>query len=237
VYNIKTDNIIAFQYHYKSKPAETFDTKVIRIRSSRILVIFVIISLTIFFFDDTIAQQAPQDQIQPSATLGISNRSLDSVANTANLNQDNEVMMGSFGDDRITGSNGSDIIIGLLGSDTLRGRGGDDKLQGNEDVDRLYGEIGNDLLQGGMASDQLYGGEGEDILAGGIGDDFLIGEQGNDKLYGGVDDDILQGSEGADYFDCGDGVDIVIDFNIEEGDDNAGNCEEITSNDNTNDNP
>jgi Ca2+-binding RTX toxin-like protein len=208
----------------------------IRITSCRAIIMLLVFSLMIFFFGDTLAQ-VQQEQIQPLATSGISNRSLESAANTATLNQDNEVMMGSFGDDRITGSNGSDIIIGLLGSDTLRGRGGDDKLQGNEDVDRLYGEIGNDLLQGGMASDQLYGGEGDDILAGGIGDDFLIGEQGNDKLYGGLDDDILQGAEGADYFDCGDGVDIVIDFNIEEGDDNAGNCEEITSGNDTNPNP
>ncbi|MGI8833671.1 MAG: calcium-binding protein [Nitrososphaeraceae archaeon] len=192
-----------------------------------ILAILMVICLTIFFFDVTLAQQEQQEQIPLTKQV---NRSFESSTNTANLNQDNEVVLGSFGDDRITGTNGSDIIIGLLGSDTLRGRGGDDKLQGNEDVDRLYGEIGNDLLQGGMASDQLYGGEGDDILAGGIGDDFLIGEQGNDKLYGGADDDILQGAEGADYFDCGDGVDIVIDFNIGEGDDNAGNCEEITSN-------
>ena len=56
-------------------------------------------------------------------------------------------------------------------------------------------------------------------------------------MYGGVDDDIFQGSEGADYFDCGDGVVIVIDFNIEEGDDNAWNYEEITSSDNSINNP
>jgi hypothetical protein len=32
---------------------------------------------------------------------------------------------------------------------------------------------------------------------------------------------------GADYFDCGEGIDVVVDFNISENDDNAGNCEEI----------
>jgi len=102
------------------------------------------------------------------------------------------VTVGSFGDDRITGSNRSDIMIGLLGSDTIRGGGGDDKIQGNEDIDKLYGEDGNDLLQGGAATDQLYGGPGNDILSGGMGDNFLVGEQGNDKLYGGSeDDDIL----------------------------------------------
>ena len=39
----------------------------------------------------------------------------------------------------------------------------------------------------------------------------------------------LYGGQGADYFDCGEGVDVVIDFNLEEGDDNAGNCEEIST--------
>jgi hypothetical protein len=35
------------------------------------------------------------------------------------------------------------------------------------------------------------------------------------------------GSSGADYFDCGEGTDVVIDFNISEKDDNAGGYEEI----------
>lgn len=32
---------------------------------------------------------------------------------------------------------------------------------------------------------------------------------------------------GADYFDCGEGIDTIVDFDGENGDDNAGNCEEI----------
>ncbi|MGA8564358.1 MAG: hypothetical protein WB587_06355, partial [Nitrososphaeraceae archaeon] len=49
-------------------------------------------------------------------------------------------------------------------------------------------------------------------------------------LYGGDGDDVLQGGPGADYFDCGDGIDIVIDSNVSEGDDSAGNCEELLNN-------
>lgn len=147
-------------------------------------------------------------------------------ASTTSLAQ-NRVTVGSFGDDRITGSNESEVMIGLLGADTIRGDGGDDNIQGNEDLDKLYGEDGNDLLQGGAATDQVYGGQGDDIVSGGTGDNFLVGDQGDDKQYGGSEDDILQGGPGADYFDCGEGIDIIIDFSIEEGDDNAGNCEEI----------
>jgi RTX calcium-binding nonapeptide repeat (4 copies) len=175
-----------------------------------------------------IAQGQEELSQQPSTSGGglSINRSSDSSSNGP-LSQD-LVIPGSFGDDRIEGSNASDIIIGLLGSDTLRGGNGDDKIQGNEDLDKLYGGNGGDLLQGGAATDQLYGGQGDDILAGGISDDYLIGENGNDKLYGGVEDDILQGGPGADYFDCGDGIDIIIDFELEQADDNAGNCEEIS---------
>jgi Ca2+-binding RTX toxin-like protein len=161
-------------------------------------------------------------------SVASSNTTPSNTSNTAGPIQD-RVSIGSFGDDRIVGSNETDIIIGLLGADTVRGGSGDDNIQGNEDLDKLYGEDGNDLVQGGAATDQLYGGEGDDILSGGMGDNFLVGEQGNDKLYGGTEDDILHGGQGADYFDCGDGIDIIIDFNIEESDDNAGNCEEISN--------
>ena len=134
---------------------------------------------------------------------------------------------GSFGDDRLTGTSDIDIMIGFLGADTIHGLAGDDAIQGDEEPDKLYGDAGNDLLQGGIGSDQLYGAEGDDILAGGLDDDFLAGEIGNDKLYGDVGDDILIGGPDADYFDCGDGIDVIMDFNLTQGDDRAGNCEEI----------
>jgi len=35
------------------------------------------------------------------------------------------------------------------------------------------------------------------------------------------------GSNGADYFDCGEGTEAVIDFNITVNDENADNCEVI----------
>ena len=37
----------------------------------------------------------------------------------------------------------------------------------------------------------------------------------------------LIGGPDADYFDCGDGIDVIMDFNLTQGDDRAGNCEEI----------
>ena len=136
-------------------------------------------------------------------------------------------VVGSFGDDRITGTQQTDIIIGFSGSDTISGMNGSDIIQGNEGQDKLYGEAGDDILQGGIGSDQFYGGIGNDIVAGGGDDDFIVGEIGNDKLYGDLGDDVLVGGPGADYFDCGEGVDVVADFNIQQNDDRAGNCEEL----------
>src|SRR5215203_298185 len=128
------------------------------------------------------------------------------------------LMIGSFGNDRISGSANEDIILALSGSDTVHGLAGNDKIQGNEETDQLYGDNGNVIVQGGS---------GSDILAGGTDDDYLIGGLGNDKIYGDTGDDILSGQEGADYFDCGEGVDVIVDFSLSELDDNAGNCEEI----------
>ena len=87
-------------------------------------------------------------------SVASSNTTTSNTSNTAGPIQD-RVTIGSFGDDRITGSNETDIIIGLLGADTIRGGSGDDNIQGNEDLDKLYGENGNDLLQGGAATESV----------------------------------------------------------------------------------
>lgn len=138
--------------------------------------------------------------------------------------------LGSSGEDLLSGTAGNDLILGLQGADTIRGNGGSDVIQGDEDPDKLYGGEGNDIIQGGQGSDLIYGENGNDILSGGLDDDMLSGGNGNDKIYGGEGDDVLQGGPGADFFDCGDGIDIVIDSNVSEGDDSAGNCEELLNN-------
>jgi Ca2+-binding RTX toxin-like protein len=51
-----------------------------------------------------------------------------------------------------------------------------------------------------------------DSLFGGFDDDLLVGDPGNDYLFGVVGNDILIGGLGANYFDCGDGIDEVVDF-------------------------
>ncbi len=119
---------------------------------------------------------------------------------------------GSNADDRLRGTAEDDRIWGRKGDDRIVGKSGDDRLKGGNDDDDLRGKAGADVLKGGDDDDTLKGGDGEDLLKGGDGDDVLRGGKGGDRLHGG---------RGADEFVYGsirDGVDRIIDFSLDEGD-------------------
>ena len=59
----------------------------------------------------------------------------------------------------------------------------------------------------------------------GIDDDLIAGRAGDDRLFGAEGNDVLEGDKGGDYFNCGDGIDIVLDFNPAEGDIITIDCE------------
>jgi Ca2+-binding RTX toxin-like protein len=61
------------------------------------------------------------------------------------------------------------------------------------------------------------------LLQAGFGTDLLVGGRGTNELYAGPDDDILIGGPDVNYFDCGDGNDVIIDFNPARGDTQADN--------------
>ncbi len=58
------------------------------------------------------------------------------------------------------------MLVGTAGNDTVSGLDGQDKLSG---------VAGNDSLNGGNGDDSLIGGTGNDNLIGGIGNDILTG--------------------------------------------------------------
>src|SRR6266567_3395394 len=62
-------------------------------------------------------------------------------------------IIGSEGDDRIQGGNGSNLIIGLAGNDIIHGGTGDSIIIGGPGNDKLYGGAGNDVLVGGAGAD------------------------------------------------------------------------------------
>lgn len=76
-------------------------------------------------------------------------------------------LVGSAGDDWLSGREGADRLLGMAGIDVLHGASGDDYLAGDE---------GNDYLIGGPGNDVLVGGAGEDIYVVGRGD-------GSDSIY------------------------------------------------------
>jgi len=125
---------------------------------------------------DTVDYSALSASNQITVTLngsGISTVTINS--DTADKIQDIENVMGTKGDDTITGdgsvnilegNEGKDTLLGKAGEDTLRGGDNDDILKGGDDVDYLYGDDGDDTLDGGEGIDYLDGGTHTD----GIGD-------------------------------------------------------------------
>lgn len=137
---------------------------------------------------------------------------------------DDDLVIGTSGNDELEGDGGNDCLVGLGGDDILEGNQGYDRLEGGEGNDQLYGESGNiivvdgeadilwagpgnDTLKGGPGDDWMFGEEGDDELDGDVGSDALDGGDGNDALYGNEGDDRLRGSAGDDRIDCGWGED------------------------------
>jgi predicted extracellular nuclease len=89
---------------------------------------------------------------------------------------------------------------------TVVGTPGDDVLTGTEGVDVVVGLGGDDVLTGGNSDDVLCGGAGDDVLTGDNGDDVLLGGFGADRLRGGNGDDVLVGGPGIDALDPGRGA-------------------------------
>lgn len=89
----------------------------------------------------------------------------------------------------IVGTPGDDELSGGREPDTFLGLAGDDEFQGS---------LAGDRACGGPGADHLIGGPGEDVLAGQDGDDLLEGEDGDDRLLGGPGVDRCIGGPGRD---------------------------------------
>ncbi|HEY6281120.1 MAG TPA: calcium-binding protein [Burkholderiales bacterium] len=130
------------------------------------------------------------------------------------------ILIGSNGNDILTGGAWNDVLLGGKGKDTLYGGAGDDLLNGGTGNDVMNGDEGNDILEGGNGKDTLNdefgnnllnGGKGNDSLTGGSGNEFFIGGKGNDSITTGLGQDIIA-------FNRGDGHDTL---NPSSGKDNS----------------
>lgn len=109
-----------------------------------------------------------------------------------------DVLTGTHLDDVIVGLGGNDIINGASGSDTICGGAGDDVIDGQSQADTIFGDAGNDTIYGRDGDDQLFGGDGDDVIEGHSQNDIINGGDGDDDINGGSGDDTLDGGNGID---------------------------------------
>ncbi len=121
-----------------------------------------------------------------------------------------DTIAGRGGNDRVLGLAGRDRLFGDAGNDSVHGGDGADRIAGGSGNDRLFGDSGDDLVSGNAGRDYLWGGAGDDRLAGGPGDDVLRGNVGDDILRGGDGRDLMEGGAGDDLIFDGPGVDSFI---------------------------
>lgn len=151
-----------------------------------------------------------------------------------------ENVLGSSGDDSITGTDDANIIMARGGEDTVRAGEGNDSLQGSDDVDftRLFGEGGDDLLNARGGNGVYGGGDGIDTLlvttistgrgftvnletnridldfspffASVFGVENVSGSANDDNITGDAIDNVLQGNTGDDTLTGNGGADSFV---------------------------
>jgi Ca2+-binding RTX toxin-like protein len=148
------------------------------------------------------------------------------------LEENGVEIIGTRGDDRLSGTDGADSINGLQGDDRLLGYGGDDTLVGHGGYDTLIGGAGDDVIYAGIDYDTVMGGAGDDRLVwegglfyyeGGKGFDTLDlrGFTGNSFWHFGWDWEGFLGGEAKDTVLVNDerGLARTLDLSGEGGDD------------------
>jgi Ca2+-binding RTX toxin-like protein len=117
---------------------------------------------------------------------------------------DLERVIGTEGNDLLTGGNHRQCLVGAAGDDRLVGGNqgdvllcgpGDDVCEGNNQSDLIRGGTGDDFIVGGNGAEArtqgLWGGPGDDTILGGNGKDLIRGGAGADRMYGGAGDDVF----------------------------------------------
>ena len=92
-------------------------------------------------------------------------------------------IVGTSGDDELSGGRGRDVFLGLAG---------DDEFQGSIGEDRACGGVGDDLLIAGPGLDRFEGESGTDRGRGESGRDRVWGGNGRDRLVGGPGEDTCE---------------------------------------------
>ena len=136
-------------------------------------------------------------------------------------------IVGTNGNDRITGTNIADRIIGLGGADRLDGGRGNDCIEGRSGGDNMSGGLDNDKIYGSTGNDHLNGGPGADYMSAGSGNDTINAAFGRDRALGGSGRDFINIATAgpAASVDCGSGSDVARINNNEKK--RNKNCERV----------
>jgi uncharacterized repeat protein (TIGR01451 family) len=137
-------------------------------------------------------------RMRPTAT-GVQNNQASTSASTPDPNGSNNsdsdpidvqtnsrgcTLIGTQGDDVITGTGEEDVICGLRGADQIDGGGANDVLYGERGADQLTDHNGNDTLRGGDGGDSLDTADGVagDTANGGFGVDTCTTDGSDTEL-------------------------------------------------------
>ncbi|MGZ0166586.1 MAG: hypothetical protein ACKVII_21895, partial [Planctomycetales bacterium] len=118
-------------------------------------------------------------------------------------------IIGSAGNDSLTGGSGDDLIFAGAGSDDVSGGAGNDLIFAGIGADVVSGGEGDDLISGGKGNDTLSGDGGDDAIFGGVGKDLIDGGSGADDLFGGGNSDTIRGGDGDDFLFGSHGRDLL----------------------------
>ena len=98
--------------------------------------------------DDSIPITA--NDLKPS---DCSSLNLTNVATAGGETAGNDLLLGTSGNDTLSGDDGDDCIVGGGGNDTLRGQKGNDIFLGQDGDDSLRGNQDTDICDGGAGTD------------------------------------------------------------------------------------
>jgi Ca2+-binding RTX toxin-like protein len=98
----------------------------------------------------------------------------------------------------------------LIAIENIVGSSGDDVITGNGSANVINAGDGDDVINGGAGNDQMTGVAGDDILIGGAGNDRVNGGNGNDLLIGGSGNDAYDGGVGYDVLDYSEATNAVV---------------------------
>ena len=140
-----------------------------------------------------------------------------------------KTVVGTSGDDVLTGGRGDDTLTGLAGNDTLQGGDGHDLLDGGTGTDTMQGGTGNDMYLVEMTGDVVtelanegtdqvqtslvaytLGANMENLTLTGTGASAGIGNALNNQLTGNSGANLLDGGTGADTLLGGAGDDLYV---------------------------